>query len=113
MGIKLLKGRDFSDQDSGVKPPVAVISEALARKHFPNENPIGQRLSAGGDREIVGVVADVKPRGLELESKPHVYIPYAQKVTTASFATFTIRTATEPLGLAGACEKVITGLDGN
>jgi putative ABC transport system permease protein len=113
MGIPVLQGRDFSDRDSTGAPPVIIISEALARKHFPNENPLGQRINAGANREIVGVVADVKPRGLELEAKPQIYLPYAQKPTIASFVTFTIRTESTLLSLAGAVEREIRNLDAN
>lgn len=111
MGIPLLKGRDFSDRDSGGGPKVIIISEALARKHFHDENPLGQRINAGGEREIVGVVGDIRPRGLELEVKPQIYLPYAQKPTSAPFVTFTVRTETAPTGLAGVVEKEIRGLD--
>lgn len=113
MGIRVVQGREFTDRDTTAGPPVIIISEALARKHFPNENPIGQRINAGVSREIVGVVADVKPRGLELAAKPQIYLPYAQKPTIAAFVTFTIRTASTPLSLAGAIENEIERLDAN
>jgi len=111
MGIPLLKGRDFSDRDTGAAPPVIIISDAMARKHFTNENPLGQIVYAGGRREIVGVVADVRPRGLELDVKPQIYLPYAQKPTIAPFVTLTIRTEQEPLSLAAAVKKEIGNLD--
>jgi putative ABC transport system permease protein len=111
MSIPILQGRDFSDRDTTDAPPVIIISEALARKHFLNENPLGQRINAGRSREIVGIVADVKPRGLELEAKPQIYLPYAQKPTIAAFVTFTVRTEPEPLRLIGAVEKEIGSLD--
>ena len=113
MGIPILKGRDFSERDSTDGPPVIIINETLARRHFPAENPIGQIINAGTKREVVGVVADVKPRGLELESKPQIYLPYAQKPTNATFLTFTIRTLGEPMSLAGAAEGEIRKLDKN
>jgi len=111
MGITILKGRDFSDRDAGGGPKVIIISEALARKHFHGEDPLGKRINAGAEREIVGVVGDVKPRGLELEAKPQIYLPYAQKPTPAPFITFTVRTESAPTGLAGAVEKEIRSLD--
>ena len=111
MGIPLLMGRDFSERDTGGGPKVIIISEALARKHFSGQSPLGQRINAGGEREIVGVAADVKPRGLELEVKPQIYLPYAQKPTPAPFVTFTVRTESEPLTLAGAVEKEIRNLN--
>ena len=111
MGIPVLEGRDFSDSDTGKGPKVVIISEALARKHFSGENPLGQRINAGAEREVVGVVADVRPRGLELEVKPQIYLPYAQKPTSAPFVTFTVRTESSPLTLTGVVEKEIRSLD--
>jgi predicted permease len=112
MAISVLQGRDFSENDTSSSLPVLIISEAFARKHFPNGNPLGQQILAGGvKRQIIGVVGDVRPRGLELEVKPQIYLPYAQKPTPAPFLTFTIRTEQEPLALAGAVEKEIRNLD--
>ena len=114
MGISMLKGRDFLDADSTKGPPVIIINQAMARKHFPDENPIGKRIQVGGgDREIVGVVADVKTRGLELVSNPMLYLPYSQKLTIATFLTFVVSTKINPLSLAGLSEKEITDLDRN
>jgi len=113
MAIPLLQGRDFSDYDTGDTAPVIIINEAFARKHFPNENPLGKIVNAGAKREVVGVVGNVKPRGLEIESRPQLYLPYAQKPTIASFFTFTIRTESAPLGLAAAVQKEIATLDKN
>jgi predicted permease len=112
MAIPVLQGRDFSEQDTNSSSQVIIISEAFARKHFLNENPLGQQILAGGvKRQIIGVVGDVRPRGLELEIKPQIYLPYAQKPTPSPFLTFTIRTEQEPLALAGAVEKEIRNLD--
>src|SRR5262245_1662491 len=113
MGISVLKGRDFSDHDTVATSPVVIISESLTRKHFHDENPLGQRLNTGVNREIIGVVADIKSRGLEVESAPTIYLPYAQKQTIATFFTYTIRAETEPLGLAGAVENEIRNTDKN
>src|SRR5262249_42089556 len=67
MGIALLKGRDFSGLDTGATTQVVIINETLARKHFHGEDPLGQLLNTGVNREIIGVVADAKLRGLELD----------------------------------------------
>jgi putative ABC transport system permease protein len=111
MGIPLLQGRDFSDRDTTDAPLVVIISAAMARRQFPNENPLGQKIDIGQPREIIGVVGDVRPRGLELEIQPELYVPYAQKPTSARFVSFTVRTAHAPLSLAGALEKEIRSLD--
>src|SRR5258708_37604202 len=65
MGIPLLRGREFSAADSATSPKLAIISESLARKFFPNVNPLGRRFGfdsaqASGDIEVIGVVKDVK-----------------------------------------------------
>ena len=112
MGIPILRGRDFSDHDNETGQPVIIINEAFARKHFAGENPLGQVIDPG-KREVIAVVGDTKPRGLELESKPAIYLPYAQKPTAAWFFTFTVRTDTEPLNLAAAVQQEIESLDKN
>jgi putative ABC transport system permease protein len=111
MGIPVRQGREFSDHDTTDGHEVIIVNEAFVRKHFPNENPIGQIVLSGRKREIVGVVGDVKSRGLELETRPQLYLPYAQKPTPAPFLTFTIRTEIEPLSVAAAAQKEIESLD--
>src|SRR5262249_40815394 len=67
MGMRLVAGRECNERDSENSPKVVIISEAQARRHFPNENPVGKRIGNGrpdGWREIVGVTADVKHFGL-------------------------------------------------
>ena len=79
--IPLRRGRDISESDTYEAPKVAVVSESFARIYWPNsnENPIGRRFHiAFHDRTIVGVVGDVKVRGLESASEPQVYLPYKQ-----------------------------------
>jgi putative ABC transport system permease protein len=73
LGIPLRSGRWFSDADLPGGAPVAVVSEALARRDFPGENPIGQRIRYGRLLEIVGVVGDVKYRGLHRDDEPTFY----------------------------------------
>jgi putative ABC transport system permease protein len=84
MRIPLLRGRFFSEQDSPSNPKVAIVSEALARRHFPNQDPIGRQMKFGfppnGDvsREIVGVVGDVRDVALSREPGPMMYVPFPQ-----------------------------------
>ncbi|HLJ78595.1 MAG TPA: ABC transporter permease, partial [Acidobacteriaceae bacterium] len=84
MGIPLLRGRAFTADDSAMRPPVAVISETLARRYFPHENPVGRRMTFGFppdgnvSREIVGVVGDVRDASLSQEPGPMMYVPFAQ-----------------------------------
>ena len=74
------RGRDFDDRDTMErKPYVAVISEALAQRHWPNQDPIGRKFKfALDDRVVIGVVGDVKVRGLERSNEPQVYLPPTQ-----------------------------------
>ena len=84
MGISLIRGRLFSVDDSASTPPVALISEALAKRYFPGENPLGRQLIFGfpphGDvsREIVGVVADIHDVSIASSPGPMMYVPFAQ-----------------------------------
>ena len=121
MGIQLINGREFTERDDLNSPPVLIINEALARKYFPNENPIGKRVRPGfstipvndenGRREVVGVVADVKHYNLQDPPAPEIYFAQAQM----PLATMTVvaRTATEPRGLVPAARDVVKSLDQN
>jgi putative ABC transport system permease protein len=125
MGIELLKGRLFTAEDTRDRPPVIVIDEALARQHFPNEDPIGKRLkqTIGVDTpslEIVGVVRHVEPYGLdrlEAGSGPaQFYTNFNQRpLPSLSKRPATInlltRTEAEPLGLASAVRGQILALN--
>lgn len=86
MRIPLRQGRGFEAHDAFGAPRVAIISEELARRHFPGENPVGRRLMVltmsdqpDAWREIIGVVGDVRPSGPQSELIPHVYEPLAQR----------------------------------
>ena len=73
--VPVLQGRDVRDGDGPGTPRVAVVSESLVRRHWPGLDPLGRRVSfALGDLEVVGVVRDIKVRGLERESEPQIYL---------------------------------------
>jgi putative ABC transport system permease protein len=95
MGVPLLRGRAFHDGDGPNAPRVAVISAALARKFFPDQDPLGQRLTLSmgppGARTIVGVVGDVKPRSLNDGASLAVYEPFDQMPDND--IVFVVRTA--------------------
>ena len=76
MSIPLLKGRTFTDREESQESRVVIISDALARQHFPNENPLGKRITVDMKQqndpcEIIGVVGDVKWKGLDLGYATH------------------------------------------
>jgi predicted permease len=79
LGIPLRRGRDVSEGDTATTPFVAVVSESFAREYWPEEDPLGRRFSFGlQQRVVVGVVGDIRVRGLEQPSEPQVYLPYGQ-----------------------------------
>jgi len=84
MRIPLLHGRLFSEQDSPSNPNVAIISETLARRYFPNQDPIGRQMRFGFPpnsnvaREIIGVVGDLRDVALSRKPGPMMYVPFAQ-----------------------------------
>jgi predicted permease len=85
MGLPLLAGRAFGEQDTESSPKVAVISDVLARRLFPNEPPLGKRFGLGGaehsdDIEVIGVVTDAKYGNLMEEPQPMAYYPYSQSI---------------------------------
>jgi predicted permease len=78
VGIPLVAGRDFTDRDTDQSPRVAIISDSIAKRFFPGQNPLGRRLGRGKlDTEIVGVVRDVMPT-LHAESGAMIYFPTRQ-----------------------------------
>jgi len=82
MGVTLLRGRDFNEQDGPDAPKVVLINETLARRYFPNTDPIGKRITAGFGtqfaREIIGIVKDIKHSDLRSDSTAQVFAPYHQ-----------------------------------
>jgi putative ABC transport system permease protein len=119
LGIPLLKGRDFSERDNAGSPGVLIISETLARRLWPNENPIGKRLNIGfrGEtwREVVGVVGDVKQNELGAPSAPAIYQPYLQVADSRRWMladmTFVVRSATQPQTFAAGLRSELQALD--
>ena len=115
VAIPLRKGRFFDRRDRGVASRVVVISEALAREHFPNQEPLGQRihlevLSGKIDEgwEIVGVVGDVRQHGLGEAGRPCVYRPQAAARSTGNLV---VRTTGAPLAMADSVRKAILEVD--
>ena len=114
IGIPLRQGRFFTEQDRDKSVPVIIISEAMARRFWPGENPIGKRLTPSfhieqGAREIVGVVGDVKARGLDSDSSTMMYMPYKQ--SPRPFMSFVVRTASNPESLIQPVSKAIYSID--
>jgi predicted permease len=111
MGISLQAGRLFTDADQ--QRQVAVISMSIARRAWPGEDPIGKRFHFGppsnADKEVIGVVNDV--RGVSLEAGPslNVYVPYWQNYFAAT--SFAIKTVNTPTSIAPAIREAIRSID--
>jgi len=112
LGIPLIKGRDFSDRDKSDAPKAAIINYDLARIYFPDEDPLGKRITfddGGSWISIVGVIADVKQLGLDSSAKPEVYFPYLQM--TSPTMSIVVRTGSNPLNLVAAMKSQIQEID--
>jgi len=76
LGVPLLLGRTFTEQEARVEAPVVIISESLARRHWPGENPIGKYLwFEDSAKEIVGVAKDTRNTDLDVADEPYIYLP--------------------------------------
>jgi predicted permease len=115
MGIPLLQGRYFTDEDTAEAPGVVIINEAMARYFWPDENPTGQHIRRGGlDSRgswmtVVGVVGAVQTYGLGKAPIPELYIPHAQ--FALPMVTLVARGADDPLQLVNALRTQIQAVD--
>jgi putative ABC transport system permease protein len=117
LGIRLERGRAITDQDGENAPPVLLISENLASRFWPNEDPIGKRIklpwNPGRDddpwRTVVGVVGDVKQYGLDKPGTSAVYLPHAQY--PVPFMSLVVRTAGNPAEMTATVRQAVQKLD--
>ena len=112
LGIPLLRGRFFTDADQRGTTQVAIINATMARRHWPDENPVGQRLHLVTHKktvEIVGVVGDVQPFRPDEAPQPEIYWPFAQAPRWA--ITFFVRTAGTPSSAMPALRARLEALD--
>jgi putative ABC transport system permease protein len=110
--IPLRKGRQLLDRDNKDGRRVAIINEALAQRYWPNEEPLGQRIRIGFEketREIVGVVGSIKQSTLTADARPAMYVPYAQLPSGA--LTLVIRTNGDPMSVARLARTEIHSVD--
>ena len=114
MGISLVRGRGFTDQDKAGATRVVVVNETLARKHWPGEDAIGKRIRFYGPLEqapwleIVGVVRDVKHE-LNIPIQPEYYLPHAQDSWVSM--VLVARTSVDPTSLAPALRQHVWAID--
>jgi len=113
MSIPLVSGRTFTEQDTKDKPQVILINETMARRYFPNQDPLGKRLSilpsTSAPREIVGVVKDVKLQSLSSQIEPGVFIPYSQDSWPRM--NLVVRTLTDPAAMSAAIMQEVLAID--
>jgi putative ABC transport system permease protein len=113
LGVPLLRGRELNRFDKADVAPVAMVNSSMAVRNWPAEDPIGKKITfdASGRAmtcEIVGVVGDVRPNGLDTAPRLEIYLPYAQ--APASLVTWIVRTAGDPLKeLTAIKEKIREG----
>ncbi len=111
--IPLLAGRFFNQRDNQQSPNAVIINDVVARYVFPGDNPIGKRLRMGFNGftgEIVGVVKHTTAHALDLAPVEEVYTPYLQAPFWNTM-TLTIRTASNPVALAGAVQQLVRTID--
>lgn len=114
MGIPLLQGRLFADREGIEVSHKVVISRAMAQKLWPNEDPVGKRVTIHMKKkdepsEVIGVVGDVKHAGLDAEVHPTAYWPHPE--LAFSFMTLIVRTDGDPIPLAPAIREAVRGID--
>jgi putative ABC transport system permease protein len=127
--IPIKRGRGFTDRDDALAPGVVLINEAMARQHWKDKDPIGERVMIGAgvmkelsqerERTIIGVVSDVRDGGLNNEPGPHMYVPNAQvpdalnalnvRITPVAWV---VRTRGEPYAMSNAIQEQLRQVSG-
>jgi putative ABC transport system permease protein len=116
MEIPLRAGRNLTELDAEGQPRVVVINETLARRYWPNESPLGQRIRLGPNanapwQTIVGVTSDARHFGLETEARSEVYVSYQQ--SPSERMRVIIRTTADPLSLVPGVRAAVKSFDQN
>ena len=120
MGTPIRSGRTFTDADRAGTLPVIVVNETMARTFWPNQSPLGRRLTMGrNDRwlTVVGVVTDIHHRGLDLRPRPEMYRPHAQfrfggaDAPAIPTLTWVVRTTADPRAGVGYARTAIQAVD--
>jgi predicted permease len=117
MEVPFLRGRNFGPQDDEKAPQVAIVSEQLAKKFFPNDDPIGKRVELEGKPErkieIVGVVRDTRYNSQREDIQPLFYTPWRQELDRVGETYFSIRAIGDPLALVPAVRQAVHEVDEN
>jgi len=109
-----LKGRLLEKRDRSEAPQVVVINETMAAAYWPGENPVGRRMRIRNfgeqQREIVGVVEDIRHFGLDEEAQPELYVPFEQAQMISAYS-FTIKTTGDPVSLINPARETILSIN--
>jgi len=114
--IPLLAGRDVDESDTVERPFAAVVSESFVKRYWPHDNPLGRHFQfAFHDRMVVGVVRDIRVRGLDRSSEPQVYLPYRQ-MGDGAFPFYApkdlvVHSNGQQAAVLAAVQKIIRGAD--
>src|SRR5215469_10301803 len=119
MQIPMLRGRVFSDFDTPLSEPVAIVSQSLANKYWPGQDPIGKRLKISGDgndktqpwRTVAGVAGNVRSEGQYAPFIPEIYVPYTQYPWVLYPRHIVVRTTVEPLSIVREIRRQVAALD--
>jgi predicted permease len=109
---RLLRGRAFSEHDNESAAGVVIVNETMAQRFWPNQDPIGRQLIVARAElhvQVVGVVADVRPAGLDSEARGELYTPYDQRSWPSM--TLLVRTSGDPMLISSAVRKQIVQVD--
>jgi putative ABC transport system permease protein len=112
MGIPLTKGRYFTEGDGDETPRVAMITDAVASRYWPQEDPLGKKITIDFEREpreIVGVVGNVRHLGIDKQEPLQVYIPHSQRGGAAMYLV--VRTTSDPLNLVPSVRAAVEAVD--
>jgi putative ABC transport system permease protein len=119
LGVQILKGRAFTEQDREDAPPVAIINEAMAKQLWPGQDPVGHTLRMFNPQSpwatIVGVARDIRSRGVEGTVPPTMFFPYAQSGKSAYFLprqfTVAVKTTGNPEAMGTALRRLVREVD--
>ena len=115
MRIPFRAGRRFDERDDAERPGVAIINETLARRHWPDADPLTERLTVqmmgqAFEAEIVGVVGATRAQGFDSGRRPEVFVPHAQSGASGSM-TYVVRTAGDPADSISAVQDAVWAVD--
>jgi predicted permease len=119
MQIPIVRGKVFSDFDTQSSEPAAIVSQSLATKYWPGQDPIGKRLKISGDandntqpwRTVVGVAGNVRSDGQYWPFRPEIYVPYTQFPWILYPRNIVLRTTVEPLSIVPEIRREVAALD--